>query len=679
MNRSFKMGRKSNRKKRKAESGLPAEVPRSGTKAGFALFLVEIIRWGAYIALFAPLVVHPAFFFPFVVPKSVFFWIFTEIIFAAWLLLAVSNKQFRPRWNAISIALGSFLLVTVVTSFTGINLERSFWSTLERMAGTINWIHLAMFFLVVASTFRDASHWKKLLSASFIAAAIVSLIFLFQKIGISIIPFDTKDGSTIGNSSFMSAYLLFNIFFGMWLFYKERVLQKQALYGIGIALLILSVFFSTAHGAFLSMFGGFLIFFLAWLFFAKKVKFARAIAISIFAAGILFGSIVSWGTLTQNKAIIDNLPGFFSSASIGARKVVWNMAWQGAKERPILGWGPENFNAVFTKYFNPCLPLDKCGGEVWFDRTHNVILDNLIHSGIIGLMAYLSIFVSALFMLWRKIFREPQNWFLPSALTVALLAYFVQNLLVFDMLNTYIMFFFTLAFAGSAAYFKDVEKESGEKSALRAPSPLISAIVGAILVYSLFYFGVQSFQAAHWGIKISRGGLNARDTIELYKKSISLNSLGNRQIVEFFTINISDLLRKDTEKKVPADFVMEVEKIMRKTAEENPYDFRHQVILGDFYTNAQEYDPGFIARAEDVLKNAIDMSPTNQQGYRLLAQVYMFTNDYEKAIDLLSKSVALEPDLGESHWYLGRAYDLSGNKERAEEAFAKAETLGYQQ
>lgn len=678
------MGRRSKRKKVERteiketksvshDSGLPAG------QAGFALFLVEIIRWGAYIALAAPLVVHPAFFFPFVVPKSVFFWIFTEIIFAAWLILATSNKQYRPRWNAISITLGFFLLVTVVTSFTGINFERSFWSTLERMAGTINWIHLAMFFLVLMSTFRVISDWKKLASASFIAASIVALVFLFQKIGISIVPFDTKDGSTIGNSSFMSAYLLFNIFFGMWLISKERVPQKQALYGIGIALLVLSVFFSTAYGALVSMFGGFSIVFIAWLFFAQKLKFGRGIAVALVSVAVFLVGVLTWGTFTQNKAVIDKLPYFFSDEStIGARKVVWNMAWQGVKERPILGWGPENFNAVFTKYFNPCLPLDKCGGEVWFDRTHNVILDNLIHSGIIGLIAYLSIFCSVLFVLWRKIFREPQNWFLPSALTAVLLSYFVQNLLVFDMLNTYIMFFFTLAFAGSAVYFDEAEKKDVKKSALRVPSPVISAMVGALLVYSLFYFGIQSFQAAHWGIVISRGGLSARDTIELYKKSISLNSLGNRQIVEFFTINISDLLRKDTEKKVPSEFVMEVEKIMRKTAEENPYDFRHQIILGEFYTYAQEYDPGFIARAEDVLKSAIDMSPTNQQGYKLLAQVYIFTKEYEKALDLLIKSVALEPDLGESHWFLGRAYDLSGDKERAEEAFAKALELGYE-
>lgn len=664
------MGRKSKRKK--IEGAETKERKPVGHDSGFALFLVEIIRWGAYIALFAPLVVHPGFFFPFVVPKTVFFWIFTEIIFAAWLLLAISNKQFRPKWTPILVTVLIFLAVTVATSFTGINIERSFWSTLERMAGTINWIHLTLFFFVLTSTFRSLSDWKKLASASFIAATIVSLIFLFQKIGISVIPFDTKDGATIGNSSFMAAYLLFNIFFGMWLIYRERLPQKQAFYGIGLALIVLTVFFATAHGAFLSMFGGFLIFFIAWLFFAQRVRFARPIAVSIFLACILIGSIISWGTLTQNKAVTGKLPSFFRSASIGAREVVWNMAWQGVKERPILGWGPENFNAVFTKYFNPCLPLDKCGGEVWFDRTHNIILDNLIHSGIIGLMAYLSIFVSVLFMLWRKIFREPQNWFLPSALTAALLSYFIQNLIVFDMLNTYLMFFFVLAFAGSAVNFETGEEK---KPALRDPFPLAAVIIGIILVYFFFSFGIQSFQIAHWGIKISRGGLSAQNTIELYKKSLSMGSLGNRQIVEFFTINVSDLLRKDKEKKVPAEFVMEVEKIMRKTAEENPHDFRHRILLGELYSVAREYSPEFLDKAEDSLKKAIDMSPTNQQGYTALAQVYIFKEEHEKALDLMQKSIDLEPAYGNSHWLLGRAYEVVGEKDKAEKAFARAKEL----
>ena len=73
------------------------------------------------------------------------------------------------------------------------------------------------------------------------------------------------------------------------------------------------------------------------------------------------------------------------------------MAIKGFQERPILGWGQENFNYVFNKNYDPGM----WGQEQWFDRTHNVILDWLVAGGILGLLAYLSIFFSTLYYVWR--------------------------------------------------------------------------------------------------------------------------------------------------------------------------------------------------------------------------------------------------------------------------------------
>ena len=677
------MGRKSKRKKLH-KIPVPGEnseiksagVARRGPAPGFALFLVSMVRWGAYIALFAPLVVHASFIFPFVVPKTVYFWMLVEIIFAAWLLLAISNRQFRPRINAVSVTLGIFLLITILTSFTGINTERSFWSTFERMAGTINWIHLALFFSALAFTFRTLADWKKLLTASFIASSLVALIFLSQKIGIAIIPFDARSGATIGNSSFMAAYLLFNLFFGVWLFSAARDVRQKAAYGIGFVLLVLVMLYSTAYGAMLSMFGGLFIIFLFWLFFRAKIKLARGIALLFLVGAIFLGSIVIWGTFAQNKAVIGNMPYFFSdSGTIGARKVVWEMAWQGVKERPVLGWGPENFNVVFTKYFNPCLTLSECGNEVWFDRTHNVIFENLIHSGFVGLFSYLAIFAAALFAVFRWVFRDRKNWVLSGVVAAALGSYFVQNMLVFDMPSTYIMFALTLAFVGGVgSNVLGREKEPGK---IKNPDMRMVPLIGVVVVYFLFSYGIQSLQAANWGVKISRGGLTASETMMLYEKGLSATPMGNRQTVEFFTIKLTKAIKKDEEQKMPVDLIYGVEKVMRETSEKNPLDFRHAIILGDFYVAARDRDPEFLAKGEETFKRAIELSPANQQGYMLLAKAYTFKKEYEKAEPLLLHSLELEPRYVGSHAALASLYELWGEEEKAEEFYKSAEELGY--
>lgn len=673
------MGRKSKRKKLRKinfsqdskqhygemDIGKKEGVNERQTNSGVPLFLIEIIRWGAYLALFAPLVVHPAFFFPFVVPKTVFFWIFTEIIVAAWLLLAIPNRQFRPTWNPISIALGAFLFVTIFTSFSGVNTERSFWSTFERMAGTVNWIHLGLFFLVLVSVFKTVAEWRKLLTASFIASCVVALLFLVDRLGIAVIPFETRNGATIGNSSFMAAYLLFNVFFGIWLLLKTKGEWQKIFYGVGLGTLIFSMMISTAYGALTSMFGGFFILLIVWLFFAARFRYARLIAIALFFLGIFAFSFIAYGTLNQNKAIVSKLPYYFSDAgTIGARRVVWEMAWQGIKERPILGWGPENFNVVFTKYFNPCLVLSRCGSEVWFDKTHNALLDQLIHSGIVGLIAYLAIFAAIFTTLFRIALRFHEEWLMPGVIIAGLASYFVQNLLVFDMPSSYLMLALTLAFAGGMTNISSSAVEvKSTRTGLVDPSSFTIVAVGLLFVYFVFSFGFQSFQAANWGIAINRSSMPLDKKIELYKKSLAITRLGNRQTPEFFTNNLVSWVQDNQD--LPEGFVREAIEIMSNILARNPIDFRHHLILGNLYNAARRYDPEYINGAEEVLLRAVELSPKNQQGLSSLSQTYLYKGDYEKAITLLERSRDLEPRFEQPHWSLLEAYVVAQKYEYA--------------
>ena len=112
------------------------------------------------------------------------------------------------------------------------------------------------------------------------------------------------------------------------------------------------------------------------------------------------------------------------------------MAYQGFKERPALGWGQENFNYVFNKYYNPKM-YDQ---EQWFDRTHNVFFDWLVAGGALGILSYLSIFFAVIYSLWK---RNGSNLSIAeeSILTGLLVGYFFQNLFVFDNVTSYILFF----------------------------------------------------------------------------------------------------------------------------------------------------------------------------------------------------------------------------------------------
>ena len=137
-----------------------------------------VIRWGIYLALFTPLIIHNKFFFPFVAPKTIFFRIVVEIILAAYIFLIAVNKKYFPKITPLSVALTIFLEVFILASLTGVNFERSFWSTFERMTGIFTLLHLYVFFIILSNCFKKKEDWQKFLAVSVLVGVAVSFYFL---------------------------------------------------------------------------------------------------------------------------------------------------------------------------------------------------------------------------------------------------------------------------------------------------------------------------------------------------------------------------------------------------------------------------------------------------------------------------------------------------------------------
>ena len=153
----------------------------------------RIIEWGTYAALFTPLVFVKDYFFPFVVPKTIFFRIAVDVIFFAYILLAMSNAKYRPKFNALTVAVTVFMGILVLTSITGVNFERSFWSTFERMTGLLTFFHLFAFYIVLTSVFRERKYWERILSVSMLVGILICFYALMSTETV------TRGGGTLGN------------------------------------------------------------------------------------------------------------------------------------------------------------------------------------------------------------------------------------------------------------------------------------------------------------------------------------------------------------------------------------------------------------------------------------------------------------------------------------------------
>ena len=134
---------------------------------------------------------------------------------------------------------------------------------------------------------------------------------------------------------------------------------------------------------------------------------------------------------------------------------MWGIAIDGWKERPLLGWGPENYLNIFDRHFNAEYFKPEKGFGAWFDRAHSIYFDYLAETGILGLASFLGIF--GVFY-WQFIkFSKKQALLngqigyisLPERglLFALLFAYLVQGLALFDVYTIYINLYLFLAFS----------------------------------------------------------------------------------------------------------------------------------------------------------------------------------------------------------------------------------------
>ena len=668
------MGKQSREKRERRErSGLIPEIePRKDNEEGITSILKEIIRWATYIILFAPLIISGQYFFPFVGPKSIYFMGLAELIFAAWLFLIVFSPKYRPRLNILLIALILFLVVLTSSTFFGADISRSFWSKYERMTGLLMWFHLFAFFLAISSTFKSKEDWFKIFGVSIFAAILMSLISLVVKANPNATGMlaASRGGATIGNSSFLGTYLLFNIFLALYLLLQSRGGLK-VYSGISLAIIALALLLSDARAAILSVLGGLILLFLFWLIFCKKgkLRLAGISLLIIFVIGFL--SLVYFSLQ----------PGDFLYQKMVARYVVWEIAWNGFWESPWLGWGPENFELAFTKYFDPRLALPQYGGEVWFDRTHNILLDTLVASGVVGLLSYFAIFLTAFLILWRQYFRKKIDFLTFGIISVILISYSVQNLTVFDMVNSYLMWFLILGFVGSIASQKDtdlaVSFSPGPHKKTGLFKKLFLLIVLIIFGFSFSRFVIQPLKADAYVIKAIRAQ-DSTQRLSLYKATLETSPLGKYQIREFFGDSVIQsyfsqaAATTTTGEKIIAEFDF-VSKELEKSIKESPLDYRAYLKLGKVYNAWSMFDATKISLAEEASKKAIEMSPRNQQTYWELAQTKINQRDYQTALSLAEKAVELEPRVSQSQLILVRVCQIMGDYNLAREK-AKAAT-----
>lgn len=675
--------------------------------------LVENILWwlvriGLWAIPLLPFYIASSMLFPFITGKNFTFRIIIEAIVPLWVGLAIMRPEFRPRLTTLVKTVTLLMVVLFLADLFGPNPYRSFFSNYERMEGFISFAHLYLYFLMLVSVFRNRRDWLVWFHVSIVASIAVSYIALLQHLGLRASPQGGfRVDSTIGNPTYLAAYLLFHV----WLFAllmkhfwpaqsadgrRNPGQTKKWILEICYALVLLFeiaiIYFTATRGVVLALlvtaipFSALAVFSWRRMFdnsgkekekeTGRSWTVGRKFAAALLAAVILV-PLVFWlnrnSRFVQESQVLNRITNYsLHETTVTSRFLIWKMSWKGVLERPVLGWGQENYYLVFQKYYDPGL----YGQEPWFDRSHNIIFDWLIHAGFVGLAAYLSIFGAVLWMIVAAIRRRALALWEGSVLVALFVSYFIQNIFVFDNLNTYLLFFAFLAYSQYVCAPQNSKTEHARSSdgnfgrGITAMTVLLA--LAGVTVYAWNLEPIYQSQALIDALRIGQSPQMADQLISQFKTALSYDSFGTTEVRE----QIGNAARQivgnaqipQADQKKMAEFA--IAELQKEISIPAP-DTKHMLFLASVLDHGLGLDPAYAGQSEKVLLDVIKISPRKQIAYFELAQLYLATNHADRAVSALRSAWLLDTDFTQAGINLEIIGIVTGHKEVIPEVRAK--------
>ena len=617
----------------------------------FKDLLRSVILACAFATPFICLYVAESMFFPFITGKNFTFRILVEIMLGAWALLMFIDASYRPKFSWILAAAGAFLAVMAVADFNGVNPFRSFWSNYERMEGLITLAHLFLYFIITATVFATENTWKWFWRTSLGASVIVSFYAYSQLFGASEIHQGaTRLDATFGNATYLAVYTLFHAFLAMFLFFRDgKKNELRWIYPLITLTNLIVLYYTQTRGSLLGVVGGaFLALLLVALFDKEHPEWKKFALGGVLGVALLIGGFIAF----KNVSFIQESPTLKRMADISltdpttiSRFMIWEMSWNGFKERPLLGWGQDNFLYVFAKHYNPKM----WNQEPWFDRSHDVFFDWLIAGGALGLLAYLSLFGSALYYLW---FSKKHHLTIieRSILTGMLAGYFVHNIFVFDNLTSYIVFFGVLGFLHTLhaedapiANAEEAHTKMRAKDTLEMGDLLIATVVIFAATFAMVYFvNIRNINANVALINSIRpqgvlvDGADGKKKIAM-KEILDLDLFGTgegREQLAQLAVQTQDPRVPEEIRKMFHDLAVEQ---FEKEIAGDPNNVRMISFAATFHARFGEYK-----KALEYFNRAIELSPTRQSTHVDLSMLYISMGDYPRAEQTAKTAYELE-------------------------------------
>ncbi|MGI9623705.1 MAG: O-antigen ligase family protein [Acidimicrobiales bacterium] len=375
-----------------------------------------------------------------------------------------------PRiWPVVAVYLG----VLALTTFTGRAPVVSLLGNYGRYGGLLTVIPVVTLAWLAARGVGADERRRYELLGGIAASGVIGAAYLWaQQLGLDVFswlePWQAEPRhppGVLGNSNLSGAHLAMAAVPAGFLAARSRGFSRVVAVASGV-LIISGVAVSQSRGAMLAVAVA-----LALVVSLNTEHRRRLLTIGI-ALVIALGIIA----VLANDEGLDELSG---TTTWNDRVELWEIALRGAVERPVLGGGPDLYVLTFADHANASLE------GVVADEPHNVFLDHLDGSGILGAASWLAVVIAVGATASRS--RDPDRvpWMAMGA------AYLTQAMLSIDVVPLYLWGW--VAAAGIVGITDPAfsERQAPEPSRPRRGSKAVALVVVPVLVL----FALAPFRA----------------------------------------------------------------------------------------------------------------------------------------------------------------------------------------
>jgi O-antigen ligase/tetratricopeptide (TPR) repeat protein len=644
-------------------------------------------------SLLVPVIFANGFFFPYVVPRNLYFRAIVET--AAGILVVVlcfGRRRLDLRGEPIFWALVAFLFAAGVSALFSPARMHSLFGDFERMGGVLSWLHLTLFFLLLR-TLRDED-WPWVLNSALAVSLYVSIRAITEHAGVASGPASldaaiAASASTLGNPGLLGAYLLLSVALAVHLATASVRFRLPYLAAGGVNLLglIYAENRSSLVGLVLAAVIGAIIFSIIagkshkrWI--VPSIAGGVALCVAGMSLGIRFFPtnpiMRDLPTVLQRLAMTD------LTGADETRLMQWRAAVAGFRERPVFGFGLENHNLAWSAHFDP--QIERFDTSI-FDHTHNQFLEILATTGLVGTIAFLGIWIAIGVTLVRAYRSGRISASGASVLWAAQIAYATYLAFWFVDLNSTMLWIALAGFIASRATIGSVVLEAtGTDPHPASPRPLMALASVALLIVALYTQTYTPLVADRALARVDRSSGSIREVlgdIDYLSHSPARQTAHTPIVMAEYISSLGpriDELRSDPRERPVLDRAFKdalasfSQEIHRDSLNDRLYTHQAGLLMeaARFYQSSH-----YRQQAIDAFHKAIDLSPHRSDQRLGLATLYMRDGDYERAVVVLTDAVKSDPMLGEPRFRLAQAYVGAGKSDSALAMLQTSLRLGY--